>query len=57
MSFIMVGNKNDLEDQRKVSTEEAQSLAEENGMLYLETSAKTGENVEKLFTNLAEIIL
>ena len=57
MSFIMVGNKNDMEDQRKVSTEEAQALAEENGMVYLETSAKTGENVEKLFTNLAEIIL
>ena len=46
-----------MEDQRKVSTEEAQALAEENGMIYLETSAKTGENVEKLFTNLAEIIL
>ena len=57
MSFIMVGNKNDMEDQRKVSTEEAQALAEENGMVYLETSAKTGENFEKLFTNLAEIIL
>ena len=46
--MVLVGNKSDLEE-RQVSTEEGQKLAEKNGMLFFETSAKTGENVEKLF--------
>ena len=45
--MVLVGNKCDQE--RKVSTEEGQKFAKENGMLFNETSAKTGDNVEKLF--------
>ena len=46
--MVLVGNKSDLEE-RQVSTEEGQKLAEKNGMLFLETSALTGENVKELF--------
>lgn len=51
--LILVGNKIDLEDQRDVSREEGEKLAEELGITYMETSAKTGENVDEAFRMLA----
>lgn len=47
--FMLVGNKVDLAAQREVSYEEAARFAEENGLIYIETSAKTGQNVEDAF--------
>jgi len=49
--MILVGNKIDLE--RKVSNEEGEELATRLKCEYLETSAKTGENVEKAFQFIA----
>jgi small GTP-binding protein len=46
---ILIGNKSDLADARQVSTEEAESFANENSMRYFETSAKTGANVDEAF--------
>eukprot|EP00667_Euglena_gracilis_P019373 EG_transcript_20767 len=54
--MMLVGNKVDLEDQRQVSFEEASRFAQENGLLYLETSAKTGKNVESAFLQTAQHI-
>ena len=48
-NYMLCGNKCDLEEERKVDTSAGQSLAESHGWLFIETSAKTGENVEKLF--------
>lgn len=50
--FILVGNKVDIESQRKVSKEEAQSLADQWKVKYIETSAKTRLNVEVIFQDL-----
>ena len=47
--MVLAGTKLDLKEERMVSTEEGKKFAEENEMLFFETSAKTGENVEKLF--------
>jgi len=48
---------NDAEsDARKVSTEEAKSYAEEEGLLFFETSAKLGTNVTEVFTAIANAI-
>ncbi|KAK0623115.1 ras family-domain-containing protein [Immersiella caudata] len=43
-------------DARKVSTEEAKIYAEEEGLLFFETSAKTGYNVTEVFTAIANAI-
>jgi len=43
-------------DARKVSTEEAKSYAEEESLLFFETSAKTGHNVAEVFTAIANAI-
>ena len=54
--MILVGNKSDLNEQREVSKEEGQELANQYGIDFFETSAKTGQNVEELFYNTAEYI-
>jgi len=51
---VLCGNKLDLgEDSRKVSTEEGKRFAEENGLMFIETSAKSGSNVNEMFKNIA----
>eukprot|EP01084_Bolivina_argentea_P292945 503770_1 len=56
MTVMLVGNKCDLEHLRQVSTEEGQKFAQENGLLFIETSAKTSKNVEESFTKPASHI-
>jgi small GTP-binding protein len=53
--FLCVGNKTDLPD-RAVPSDEAKRWAEDNGFLYLESSAKTGDGVADMFTVLAEVM-
>jgi len=50
--FVLVGNKSDKTYEREVSREEGAALARHWGCEFLETSAKTRANVEKLFTDL-----
>jgi len=50
--FMLVGNKADKQLEREVTREEGVQLAKEFGCEFLETSAKTAQNVERLFTNL-----
>ena len=50
--FLLVGNKCDLEDKRQVSTGDAQDRAQQWGVPYVETSAKTKQNVDKVFYDL-----
>ena len=47
--LILIGNKVDLENNREVSYEEGSIYAQKNGMLFFETSAKTGKNIEEIF--------
>ena len=46
----------DAGDARKVSTREAKAYAEEEGLLFFETSAKAGTNVQEVFTAIANAI-
>jgi GTPase KRas len=50
--FMLVGNKCDKTYEREVSKEEGAQLARTFGCEFMETSARTAVNVERLFTNL-----
>ncbi|CAM9161161.1 unnamed protein product [Chrysoparadoxa australica] len=56
MVIMLIGNKSDLEHRRAVSTKEGEQFAAENGLVFLETSAKTAANVEAAFIQTAEQI-
>ncbi len=53
---FLVGNKKDLEKDIRINTIKAKELAEKLNLEYIETSAMSGENVEKAFTNIATIL-
>jgi GTPase SAR1 family protein len=48
IKICLVANKCDLESLRQVSTKEGKDFAEKHGMLYLETSARQGQNVDQV---------
>ena len=56
---MIIGNKCDLkdEDERKVSTEEGQMMAQRCRIPFIETSAKMNVNITKAFYDMAEMIL
>lgn len=54
MIMSLAGNKADLAESRQVSTEDAQAYADENGLVYWETSAKTNANVADLFEDIGK---
>lgn len=57
-TYILIGNKVDLKDERVVSTEEGEKYAKKiEASDFIETSAKYGENVEQAFNNLVHQIL
>ncbi|KAG5855013.1 hypothetical protein ANANG_G00044200 [Anguilla anguilla] len=55
--IILCGNKKDLDGDREVTFLEASRFAQENELMFLETSALTGENVEEAFVQCARKIL
>lgn len=59
ISIILVGNKKDLVDDREVTEEEAEAFSSENGLYFIETSAKDNSDhmIEKVFLTLSEDII
>lgn len=53
-ALILIGNKKDLEEQRQVSSEEAENYAKEKEYLFAEISAKTGENFHETLNKITE---
>lgn len=55
--MVLVGNKSDLDQKRSVTFEEGEQFANHHDMIFLETSAKTGANVDNIFLATANIIM
>lgn len=53
--IALAGNKADLANKRVVEYDEAQTYADENGLLFMETSAKTAMNVNDIFLAIGEL--
>ena len=56
-NIILIGNKKDLIELRQVTQQEAEAFSETNNMMYFETSAKEGDNIEYVFNYAAEKLL
>eukprot|EP00299_Pterocystis_sp_00344_P005769 c17506_g1_i1.p1 GENE.c17506_g1_i1~~c17506_g1_i1.p1 ORF type:complete len:222 (+),score=45.02 c17506_g1_i1:44-667(+) len=56
MVIMLIGNKCDLEHRRAVQFEEGQQFAREHGLIFMETSAKTAQNVDEAFISTAQKI-
>ena len=54
--IIIVGNKTDKVEERVVTPEEANDKAKEHSCAYVETSAKTGQNVQGLFNKISSLL-
>jgi len=55
--LILVGNKSDLDEEREVTFLEASRFAQENELMFLETSALTSDGVQEVFLKTARTIL
>ena len=55
--WFLIGNKRDLESQRKVQFNEGEKFAQKYGMKFFETSVKNGQNVKNAFEDLTKEII
>ena len=55
--LYLVGNKSDLIKERVISCQEGTNKAEELGMLFIEVSAKEGDNIHMMFGNISEAMM
>jgi Ras-related protein Rab-2A len=56
ITIMLIGNKCDMDSKRQVSRQEGEDFAKKNNLIFLETSAKTAENVEQSFLESARRI-
>ena len=54
--MILVGNKADEDDKRQVTRRQAEKFAADLGVLYFETSAVSGQNIQNVFEEITKVI-
>lgn len=57
VALVIVGNKCDMEDERQVTSEEAEEFAKNHDAVFMEVSAKSGANIQTLFENIGRRLL
>ena len=53
-TIVLIGNKTDLNQQREVSMEEGKAVADQHGIPFFETSAKSGNNIHSCFDEIVD---
>jgi Ras-related protein Rab-2A len=56
ITIMLIGNKCDLDNKRQVRKDEGEAFAKANGLVFMETSAKTAQNVDDAFLRTASAI-
>ena len=56
-NIVILGNKSDLREERKISEEQIDEFISKQNFVYYETSAKNGENIDKCFKDIAEKLI
>ena len=56
ITIILIGNKNDLDNKRQVSKDQGEEKARSFGCAFLETSAYSGDNIDKAFNYMVKEI-
>ena len=54
--YVLIGNKNDLEEKRQIKYEQGKTFAENHKMMFFEISAKNKINIDKIFQESTEYI-
>ena len=54
--YMVIGHKCDMESQRAVTSREGRAFADFYGLKFMETSAKSGKNVEECFCSMASAV-
>ena len=54
--FLIVGHKADMDNERAVTTKEGRQFADFHGLKFMETSARSGQNVEEAFLTITKDI-
>lgn len=57
MNALLIGNKSDLDTEREIAYDEGKEFAEENGMIFYETSAYKPETIKTAFNDLFDEII
>lgn len=57
INIVLIGNKCDLPDYREISKDQAENFAKKHNLTYFEVSAKTGQNIDDVFSCISDSII